>query len=351
MQDISRTFPSVLDLQCGGGHFAKALAAHAKEGGNWSPGIEQLVVADGCPAALSRGLQVTRSLTAGTAAAPSLASSQYTDVDAEEMGSLDFDDEPGSDNVDLQAAAGGAAAPPHPLQDTTLVPVVCSEEYLPFKPETFDLIIANLNLQWTNDLPGALKQLRAALKPDGLLLAAMVGGETLHELQVSSAMADFDRRGGPLPHVSPMTRMSDVGGLLQGAGFALPTVDTEEVQVGYGTAAVLMEHLQGSGDSAAGSKARVTPRIDTMLASAAAYHVMHSEEPWSSVQQQLESASPQQAEAVDTSVVATLHIIYASGWAPHETQQKPKARGTAKKHFGDFAEAPTTATPDKAEGR
>ena len=335
----------MLDLQCGGGHFAKALAAHAKEGGNWSPGISRLVVADGSPAALRRGLRITNSLRAGTTAAPSLASSQYTDADADEMDSLDFDD--GLDGTAGSTGSAESSKPDtaHPLRDCDVVPVVCSEEYLPFKPETFDLIVANLNLQWTNDLPGTLKQLRAALKPDGLLLAAMVGGATLRALQVRSAMADFDRRGGPLPHVSPMTRMSDVGGLLQGAGFALPTVDTEEVQVGYGTAAVLMEHLQGSGDSAAGSKSRVTPRIDTMLASAAAYHVMHSEEPWASVQQQLQSAaSQQQAEAVDTSVVASLHIIYASGWAPHDSQQQPKARGTAKKHFDDFAEAPTAAS-------
>ncbi len=346
MQDISRTFPKVLDLQCGGGHFARALAAHAKEGGKWSPGIEQLVVADSSASQLHRGLAVTRGFQAGQEAAPSLASSQYTDADADEMSALNFDDDEGSVEP---PAADVPTTPAHPLAGTTVVPVVCSEEYLPFPPASFDLIVANLNLQWTNDLPGALKQLRTALKPDGLLLAAMVGGETLHELQVSSAMADFDRRGGPLPHVSPMTRMSDVGGLLQGAGFALPTVDTEEVQVGYGTAAVLMEHLQGSGDSSAGAKARVTPRVDTMLATAAAYHVLHSEEPWRTVQSRLEQASSAEAaEAVDTSVVATLHIIYASGWAPHESQQKPKARGTAKKHFEEFGAAPETAqTGDK----
>ena len=341
MQDISRTFPRVLDLQCGGGHFAKALAAHAKEGGNWSPGITQLVVADSSPAALRRGMEITKGLTSGTRSAPTLASSQYTDADAVDMDSLDFDDELGN-KAPAEQHAASRQAPAHPLQDTALVPVVCSEEYLPFPPESFDLIVANLDLQWTNDLPGTLRQLRSALRPDGLLLAAMVGGDTLHELQVSSAMADFDRRGGPLPHVSPMTRMSDVGGLLQGAGFALPTVDTEEVQVGYGTAAVLMEHLQGSGDGAAGSKSRVTPRIDTMLATTAAYHVMHSEEPWAKVQAQLEgAASADEAAEVDTSVVASLHVIYASGWAPHESQQQPKARGTAKKRFDEFAEAPT----------
>jgi NADH dehydrogenase [ubiquinone] 1 alpha subcomplex assembly factor 5 len=213
--------------------------------------------------------------------------------------------------------------------------------------------VANLNLQWTNDLPSVLRQLRKSLRPDGMLLAALVGGDTLHELQVSSAMADFDRRGGPLPHVSPMTRVSDVGSLLQAAGFALPTVDTEEVQVGYGTAAVLMEHLQGSGDSAAGTKSRAPLRCDTMLATAAAYHVLHSEEPWGNVQAQLQAqaAAPTTGtepeveldNAVDTSIVATANVIYATGWAPHASQQQPKARGTAKKRFDDFAKEPATS--------
>ena len=310
----------------------RALYEHAREGGAWDAGIQELVLMDSSPAQLQRGLTSAKAWQAGDreAQAGSLASSQYSPQTDSSMDALDFD-------FDAPEEAPGAqpqvpANAQGPLAAASILPVLGDEEFLPFADDTFDLVVSNLNLQWVNDLPGTLRDVRRILKPDGMFLASLVGGDTLSELATSSAMADFDRRGGPLPHTSPTTRVSDVGGLLQAAGLALPTVDTEDIAIGYGSAAVLMEHLQRAGDSAAGMRGRSTLRQDAMLATAAAYHVEHSEEPWASVEQQLLAG-----RAADTSVVATFTIIYATGWCPHASQQKPKARGSATVHFSDIA--------------
>uniref|UniRef100_A0A3Q2ZU37 Arginine-hydroxylase NDUFAF5, mitochondrial n=1 Tax=Kryptolebias marmoratus TaxID=37003 RepID=A0A3Q2ZU37_KRYMA len=102
--------------------------------------------------------------------------------------------------------------------------VLADEEFLPFKENTFDLVLSSLTLHWTNDLPGALKQIHQVLKPDGAFIGAMVGGETLYELRCSLQLAETEREGGFSPHVSPYTAITDVGNLLSQAGFNMLTV-------------------------------------------------------------------------------------------------------------------------------
>ena len=107
----------------------------------------------------------------------------------------------------------------------------CDEEWLPFADGSFDLVLSSLALHWVNDLPRALAEARRVLRPDGVFIAAMLGGDTLGELRASFAMAEQERDGGVSPHVSPMAHVADVGQLLQRAGFALPTVDTDHILV------------------------------------------------------------------------------------------------------------------------
>lgn len=147
------------------------------------------------------------------------------------------------------------------------------EEHLPFSPASFDLIVSNLSLHWINDLPGAMTQARDVLKPDGVFLASMFGGNTLKELRVAFQLAEQEREGGISPHISPSAHVADCGSLLQAAGFALPTVDVDTITVSYPDALVLMEHLQGMGESSAILTRRPYVSRETFLAAAAIYQV------------------------------------------------------------------------------
>ncbi|MEQ2266988.1 NADH dehydrogenase [ubiquinone] 1 alpha subcomplex assembly factor 5 [Xenotaenia resolanae] len=102
--------------------------------------------------------------------------------------------------------------------------VLADEEFLPFRENTFDLVLSSLTLHWINDLPGGLRQIHQVLKPDGVFIGAMVGGETLYELRCSLQLAEMEREGGFSPHVSPYTAVTDLGNLLGQAGFTMLTV-------------------------------------------------------------------------------------------------------------------------------
>lgn len=141
---------------------------------------------------------------------------------------------------DLSEAMVRAARPPA---------LVADEEFLPFAPESFDLIVSNLSLHWVNDLPGALLQIRRSLKPGGLFLASMLGGDTLHELRHALARAEADVDGGLSPRVSPFADVRDGGDLLQRAGFTLPVADVETLNVSYPDPFKLMADLRGMGES------------------------------------------------------------------------------------------------------
>ncbi|XP_006865704.1 PREDICTED: NADH dehydrogenase [ubiquinone] 1 alpha subcomplex assembly factor 5 [Chrysochloris asiatica] len=122
--------------------------------------------------------------------------------------------------------------------------VLADEEFLPFRENTFDLVVSSLSLHWVNDLPRALEQIHYVLKPDGVFIGAMFGGDTLYELRCSLQLAEMEREGGFSPHISPFTAVTDLGHLLGRAGFNTLTVDTDEIQVNYPGMFELMEDLQ-----------------------------------------------------------------------------------------------------------
>jgi SAM-dependent methyltransferase len=183
-------------------------------------------------------------------------------------------------------------------------------EVLPLQPEQLDLVVSALAFQFVNDLPGVLAQIRRALKPDGLLLAAMIGGETLHELRLCFAAAESELEGGVSPRVAPFADLRDVGSLLQRAGLALPVTDVDRVVVRYDNAFALMTDLRRMGASNILVERRRTPtRPATMLRMAQIYS--------------------QRFLDPDGRIRATFDVIWLSGWAPHESQPKPLRPGSA----------------------
>jgi SAM-dependent methyltransferase len=184
-------------------------------------------------------------------------------------------------------------------------------ETLPLEPESLDLALSVLALQFVNDLPGVLAQIRRALKPDGLLLAAMLGGDTLTELRQSFAAAEAECEGGVSPRVAPFADLRDIGGLLQRAGLALPVTDVDRVVVRYDSAFALMADLRRMGATNVLIERRRTPtRRATMLRMAQIYAERF--------------ADP------DGRIRATFDVIWLSGWAPHDSQPKPLRPGSAK---------------------
>ncbi|EPQ58979.1 S-adenosyl-L-methionine-dependent methyltransferase [Gloeophyllum trabeum ATCC 11539] len=183
------------------------------------------------------------------------------------------------------------------------------------EPNSQEAIVSCLSLHWINDLPGVLVQIKEALKPDGVFIGAMFGGDTLFELRTSLQLAELEREGGISPHVSPMTDTRDVSNLLGRAGFTLLTVDIDEVRVAYPSMFELMEDLQDMGESNAIVGRRNFIHRDTLAAASAIYKALHGNE--------------------DGSVPATFQIIWMIGWKPAPTQPKPLERGSAKKSMKD----------------
>jgi len=184
-------------------------------------------------------------------------------------------------------------------------------ETLPLPPESLDLAVSALAFQFVNDLPGVLAQIRRALRPDGLLLAAMLGGDTLTELRQSFAEAEAECEGGVSPRVAPFADLRDVGALLQRAGFALPVTDVDDVVVRYDNVFGLMADLRRMGATNIMIERRRTPtRVATMMRMAQIYSQRFSDP--------------------DGRIYATFDVIWLSGWAPHENQPKPLRPGSAK---------------------
>jgi NADH dehydrogenase [ubiquinone] 1 alpha subcomplex assembly factor 5 len=204
------------------------------------------------------------------------------------------------------------------------------EEALPFAPASFDLTLSNLSLHWVNDLPGALLQLRHALKPDGLLLASMLGGETLFELRQCLMEAELAVEGGISPRISPFAEVRDMGNLLTRAGFALPVADADTLTVTYDNALALMRDLRGMGESNAIAERRKSlSRRATLLEAAALYD--------------------RKFTGADGRIAATFQVIYLSGWAPHPSQQKPLRPGSAAQRLADALGAEERPAGDKAK--
>jgi SAM-dependent methyltransferase len=184
-------------------------------------------------------------------------------------------------------------------------------EPLALQPEQLDLAVSALAFQFVNDLPGVLAQIRRALRPDGFLLAAMIGGDTLTELRQSFAAAEAELEGGASPRVAPFVDLRDVGSLLQRAKFALPVTDVDRIVVRYASAFALMADLRRMGATNVLVERRRTPtRRATLVRMAQIYGERFADS--------------------DGRIRATFDVIWLSGWAPHESQQKPLQPGSAK---------------------
>lgn len=252
LDDITRAFPLALDLGCHGGEVGRALDTGNKRRG----GVETLLQCDPSPKMAAQA----------------------------------------------QGQAGGAS-------------FAADEEFLPVKPGSLDLVMSNLSLHWANDLPGALVQIRQALKPDGLFLAAMFGESTLFELRESLMAAELEIEMGMSPRVSPFTTVQDAGALLQRAGFALPVVDIDTIRVSYTDMFKLMADLRGMGETGTVAGRRKTfTRRDTMMRAASYYAEKFAG----------------QGDAGEGRIPATFEVVFLTAWAPHPDQQQPLKPGSAE---------------------
>ncbi len=199
--------------------------------------------------------------------------------------------------------------------------LVAEAEALPFARASFDLVLSNLDLHWTNDLPGALLQLRHALKPDGLLLASLFAGGTLGELRQAWLEAELAEESGASPRVAPFADAGDLGQLLQRAGFALPVVDSDTLHVTYPDALALMRDLRAMGESnAVCERRRQFTRRATLMRSALRYAELFA--------------------GADGRVPASFELVTLTAWAPHESQPKPLRRGSAQARLADALGSP-----------
>jgi SAM-dependent methyltransferase len=207
--------------------------------------------------------------------------------------------------------------------------VVADEEALPFRDASLDLFVSALTLQFVNDLPGTLIQIRRALKPDGLFMAALIGGETLTELRQAFAAAESEIEGGASPRVAPFADLRELGALLQRAGFALPVTDVDRVCVRYESAFALMHDLRRMAATNALVERRRTPlRRATVLRMAEIYAERFAD--------------------ADGRLRATFEIVWLSGWAPHPSQQQPLRPGSAHARLADALGTREISAGDKA---
>ncbi len=217
---------------------------------------------------------------------------------------------------------------PRMTSRTSGLAAVADEEWLPFAEESLDLVVSNLSLHWVNDLPGALIQINRALKPDGLFMGAMLGGDTLMELRDALMTAEIELTGGAGPRVSPFADLRDGGALLQRAGFALPVVDSDRITVSYATIFDLMADLRGMGETNATVERTRMPLTRRLLLQAGeVYHDRYSDH--------------------EGRLQATFHIIYLHGWAPHESQPKPLRPGSAKQRLAQVLGAVESSAGEK----
>jgi SAM-dependent methyltransferase len=209
-----------------------------------------------------------------------------------------------------------AASEAPPGSNVAIRFVAADEEALPYPDGAFDLVVSGLSLQFVNDLPGTLTQIRRILKPDGLLLAAMLGGATLTELRQSFVAAEAELEGGASPRVAPFADVRDLGSLLQRAGFALPVVDADIVTVAYASPLHLMHELRAMGAGNILTERRRQPlRRATLMRACEIYQ--------------------QRFARADGRVLATFEILTLTGWCPDPSQQQPLKPGSAKARLAD----------------
>jgi len=207
--------------------------------------------------------------------------------------------------------------------------VVADEEALPFAPRAFELVLSAMDLHWVNDLPGTLIQIARLLKPDGLFLAAMLGGGTLWQLRQALAAAESEVESGLSPRVSPFADLRDAAGLLQRAGFAMPVADSETIEVEYPDALALMRDLGAMGESnLVAERRRSFSRRATLLRAAEIYGERFA----------LPSGR----------VAASFEVLFLHGWAPHQSQPKPLRPGSAAHRLAEALGTTEISTGEKA---
>jgi SAM-dependent methyltransferase len=207
-----------------------------------------------------------------------------------------------------------AGAPRPVIQGTHAV--VIDEELLPFRPQSLDLVVSALALHKVNDLPGVLAQVKQALKPDGLFLGVWPGGDSLAELREAFALAETELTGGITPRVFPRMDIRDAGALMQRAGFALPVVDRDVVTVRYSSLFNLFEDLRLIGGTNILASRSRRPMTRVLLARVAEIYAERFSDP-------------------DGKLRVTVEMLWASGWSPHASQQKPLAPGSAAVRLAD----------------
>jgi SAM-dependent methyltransferase len=207
--------------------------------------------------------------------------------------------------------------------------VAADAEAVPFREGALDLVVSGLALHFVNDLPGALVQIRRALKPDGLLVAALLGGDTLTELRQAFAAAEAEMEGGISPRVLPFADLRDLGALLQRAGFALPVTDVDRLTVRYASPLALMHELRRMGATNPLVDRRRRPLRRATLARMLDIYAERFADP-------------------DGRIRATFEIVYLSGWAPHESQQQPLAPGSARTRLADALGTQERSAGEKA---
>ena len=258
LDDITRRFPTVLEVGCHRGHFLKKLIAESEDREEVCGGIESLMQIDSSPNAIAQ--------------------------------------------ASVNACRQSRVAVQSQIQDDAMLNI---------PDNSYDLVISSLVMHWVNDVPGTLGRIHKALRPDGCFLGAMLGGNTLKEFRYCMYLAEQERKGGISPHTSPFAGASDISSLLQAAGFQLQTVDVDNVQIGYPDMFSLMEHLQRMGEGNASLNRQFAVGRDTFLAAAALYQKLYGLD--------------------DGSVPATFQVMYMIGWKHHDSQPKPKARGSHSK--------------------
>ena len=307
LQDIKRTFPSVLDLGSYSGNIARAILSPIGP-------PEDLDEAIPAPPVAVQPLHTRISHLTMTETSPSsLYRDEATPFPNPHNSSLSF----------------------------TRQPLDSYEAPLPFPPNTFDAVISSLSLHWINDLPTMLAQINQVLKPDSPFIGAMLGGDSLYELRSSLQLADLERRGGVTPHVSPLADVRDVGNLLNRAGFRLLTVDVDDIVVEYPDTFALMKDLQAMGESNA-AMTRKNAGLgglsrDVLLANDAIYRELYGAEA-DEDQRSLDGREFGEGEEVGTrqGIPATFRIIYMIGWKEGGQQPKPMERGSGDINLKDL---------------
>jgi SAM-dependent methyltransferase len=226
-----------------------------------------------------------------------------------------------ADRVGAELLVAVDGAPGMLASGTGALRVAADEEALPFGPDRFDAVLSPMLVHWVNDLPGTLIQLRSCLAPDGLLLLAMPGGETLFELRRSLMEAELECEGGASPRVSPFADVRDAGSLLQRAGFALPVIDVDRITASYAHPLRLLRELGRMGEGNALLQRRPGPLRRRTLARACEIYV--------------ESFGDAQGR-----VPATFDILFMTAWKPDPSQPRPLARGSGRVSLAEALRVP-----------